>query len=56
MRINAAARDNGISYSTFMGGLHKAGVSLNRRILADMAVNDPTTFSEIVKAARPSVS
>ena len=56
MRINAAARDNGLSYSTFMGGLHKAGVNLDRKILADMAVNDPVTFSEVVRAARPSAS
>lgn len=55
-RINAAVRDNGQSYSTFMGGLNKAGISLDRKILADMAVNDPATFSEIVRAARPSVS
>ena len=56
MRINAAARDNGLSYSTFMGGLHKEGINLDRKILADMAVSDPATFSEIVRAARPSVS
>ena len=56
MRINAAARDNGLSYSTFMGGLHKAGVNLDRKILADMAIDDPATFSEVVSMARPSVS
>jgi len=56
IRINAAARDNGLSYSAFMGGLHKAGISLDRKILADMAINDPATFSEVVSMARPSVS
>ena len=56
MRINAAARDNGLSYSTLMGGLHKAGINLDRKMLADMAVNDPATFSEVVSTARPSVS
>ena len=56
MRINAAARDNGLSYSTLMGELHKAGVNLGRKMLADMAVNDPATFSEVVSTARPSVS
>lgn len=56
MRINAAARDNGLSYSTLMGGLHKAGINLDRKMLADMAVNDPATFSEVVSTVRPSVS
>ncbi len=56
MRINAAARENGLSYSTLMGGLHKAGVNLDRRILSDMAVNDPAAFSQVASVARPSVS
>jgi large subunit ribosomal protein L20 len=56
IRINAAVRDNGLSYSAFMGGLHKAGINLDRKILADMAINDPATFSEVVSMARPSVS
>jgi large subunit ribosomal protein L20 len=47
MRINAAARDNGLSYSQFMGGLHKAGIDLDRKILAEMAVNDPTAFARV---------
>lgn len=44
-RINAAARINGLSYSVFMNGLKKAGVVLDRKVLADMAVNDPTAFA-----------
>ena len=48
IRINAAARENGLSYSKLMGGLHKAGIDLDRKILADMAVNDPASFSEVV--------
>ncbi|MGD2127320.1 MAG: 50S ribosomal protein L20 [Desulfobacteraceae bacterium] len=48
VRINAAARENGLSYSKLMGGLQKAGIDLDRKILAEMAVNDPAAFSEVV--------
>lgn len=51
-RINAAARQEGMSYSRFMHGLQKAGVTLDRKILADMAVRDQATFSRLVKVAR----
>lgn len=51
-RINAAARDNGLSYSRFMGGLKKSGVEINRKLLADLAINDPAAFSELVKVAQ----
>jgi large subunit ribosomal protein L20 len=51
-RINAAARQNGIRYSQLIGGLKKAGVELDRKILADMAVRDPKAFSEVVDVAR----
>ena len=51
IRINAAARENGLSYSTLMGGLKKAGIALDRKVLADMAVSDPTGFSEVVRMA-----
>ncbi|NLJ56249.1 MAG: 50S ribosomal protein L20 [Firmicutes bacterium] len=51
-RINAAARDNGLSYSRFIDGLKKAGVEVNRKMLADLAVNDPAGFSAMVKVAR----
>ena len=46
-RINAAARMNGLSYSRFMNGLKKAGINLNRKVLADIAVNDPATFAKL---------
>tara|TARA_Y100000814_G_C12082577_1_gene317085 strand:- start:228 stop:572 length:345 start_codon:yes stop_codon:yes gene_type:complete len=48
-RINAAARLNGLSYSQFMHSLKEKNILLNRKILADMAVNDPEGFSELVK-------
>lgn len=51
-RINAAARMNGISYSVLMNGLKKHGISINRKMLADIAVNDPAAFSKIVEAAK----
>ncbi|MGI6307970.1 MAG: 50S ribosomal protein L20 [Dethiobacteria bacterium] len=51
-RINAAARENGLSYSKFIDGLKKAGVEVNRKMLADLAVNDPAGFSAIVEVAR----
>jgi large subunit ribosomal protein L20 len=50
-RINAAARQNGMSYSSFMNGLKKAGVLLDRKALADIAVNDNKAFAELVKVA-----
>lgn len=51
-RINAAARVNGLSYSRLMYGLRQADIVLDRKILADIAVRDPQTFSHIVDAAR----
>ncbi len=48
-RINAAARVHGISYSVFMHKLHKSGVVLNRKVLADLALNHPAAFEKIVK-------
>ena len=47
VRINAAARENGLSYSKFISGLKKAGIDLDRKILADMAVRDPIAFSQL---------
>lgn len=52
IRINAAARENGLSYSRLMGGLHTAGIDLDRKILAEMAVNDPEAFSQVVSMAK----
>lgn len=54
IRINAAARQQGLSYSSFMYGLKKAGVEVDRKMLADMAVRDPTAFSQLVTIARGS--
>jgi large subunit ribosomal protein L20 len=51
-RINAAARLNGISYSQLMSGLKKAGVQVNRKILADLAVNDSGAFTKLVDTAK----
>jgi len=51
-RINAAARANGVSYSVFMNGLRSAGIMLNRKVLADIAVRDPDEFARLVKSAR----
>ena len=47
-RINAAARLEGLSYSRFMGALHKAGIEINRKVLADLAMNNPAAFKAIV--------
>jgi len=52
IRINAASRLHGLSYSVMMNGLTKAGVDLNRKILAELAVNDPNVFSELAKVAK----
>jgi large subunit ribosomal protein L20 len=51
-RINAASRQNGLSYSRFVHGLKQAGVELDRKVLADMAVHDETTFAQLVELAR----
>ncbi len=48
IRINAASREYGLSYSKLMGGLHKAGIDLDRKMLAEMAVNDSAAFSKVV--------
>ncbi|MCL2204345.1 MAG: 50S ribosomal protein L20 [Defluviitaleaceae bacterium] len=50
-RINAAARMHNLNYSQFMHGLKKAGVDINRKMLAEMAVNDMTAFSQLAKVA-----
>jgi large subunit ribosomal protein L20 len=55
-RINAAARINGVSYSVFMHGLKIAGVDLNRKILADMAVNDAAGFAKLAELAKSKVA
>src|SRR5580700_8322229 len=50
-RINAAARENGLSYSRFINGLHRAGVEVDRKILADLAVTDSEAFGALVAVA-----
>jgi large subunit ribosomal protein L20 len=54
-RINAACRMNGLSYSKFMFGLKKAGVNLNRKVLADIAVNDATAFTALTEKAKANI-
>ena len=51
-RINAAARLNGTTYSKLIAGLKKANISINRKMLAELAVNDPKAFAEVVKSAK----
>jgi large subunit ribosomal protein L20 len=55
-RINAAARMNGLSYSTFMHGLKLAGVDLNRKVLADIAVNDAQSFTALCEQAKAKLA
>ncbi|MCD7883166.1 MAG: 50S ribosomal protein L20 [Lachnospiraceae bacterium] len=55
-RINAAARLNGLSYSKFMYGLKLANVELNRKVLADMAVNDPGGFASLAELAKTKIA
>jgi large subunit ribosomal protein L20 len=55
-RINAAARLNGVSYSRFINGLKKSGVEVNRKMLADMAVNDAKGFSQLVDVAKENLN
>jgi large subunit ribosomal protein L20 len=52
MRINAAARDNGLSYSRLMDGLHKADIDIDRKVLADLAVTDKFAFTQIANQAK----
>ena len=56
IRINAAARLNDLSYSSFMNGLKKANIDINRKILADLAMNDIETFSLIAKEAKAQLN
>ena len=54
-RINAGARLNGLSYSKLMNGLKKGGIDINRKMLADMAINDATGFTALVNAAKANL-
>jgi large subunit ribosomal protein L20 len=51
-RINAGARHHGLSYSQFMGKLTKSGIGLNRKVLADLAMNEPEAFKAIIEAVK----
>jgi large subunit ribosomal protein L20 len=55
-RINAAARANGMSYSRFMNGLKLAGVEVNRKMLSEMAINDPQGFAKLVEVANSKLA
>ena len=54
-RINAAARLEGMSYSKLMGAIHKAGIEINRKVLADLAMNQPAAFKAIAEQAKKSI-
>ncbi len=56
VRINAAARLNGMNYSTFMHGLKLANIELDRKILADMAMNAPESFAKVAEASKAAVA
>jgi large subunit ribosomal protein L20 len=56
VRINAAAKQNGLSYSQFINGLKKSGVELDRKVLADIAVNDPAAFASLASQAKAAVA
>ena len=55
-RINAAARASGVTYSKFMAGLKKANIDIDRKVLADLAVNDPAAFSGIVEKVKAQLA
>ena len=56
IRINAAARQNGLSYNQFISGCKKAGIELDRKVLADIAVADPVAFGKIAEAAKAALA
>ena len=55
-RINAGAKMNGMNYSTFMNGLKKAGIAINRKMLAELAVNDKAAFAQLVETAKKALA
>ena len=55
LRINAAARVNGMTYSTLMNGLKKAGIELDRKSLAELAIRQPSAFSAVVESAKAAL-
>jgi large subunit ribosomal protein L20 len=55
-RINAGCRANGISYSRFMNGLQKSGIAINRKMLSELAINDPVAFKGLIETAKKAES
>jgi len=55
-RINAGAKMNGMNYSTFMNGLKKSGIAINRKMLAELAVNDKAAFTQLVETAKKALA
>ena len=55
-RINAGARENGLTYSQFINGLNKAGIELDRKVLADLAVREPESFKSLVEQAQAALA
>ncbi|WP_027626873.1 50S ribosomal protein L20 [Clostridium lundense] len=55
-RINAATRSNGLSYSKFMNGIKLAGIDINRKMLSEIAINDPKGFSDLVQIAKAQIN
>ena len=55
-RINAGAREHGLTYSQFMNGIHKAGIEVDRKVLADIAVREPDAFKSLVDQAQAALS
>lgn len=55
-RINAAAREHGMTYGRFMDGLKKAGIDMNRKVLAELAISEPATFKALVETAKKNAS
>ena len=55
-RINAACRMNGMSYSKFMNGIKKAGIEINRKMLSEIAINDPKAFANLVETAKKHIA
>ncbi|WP_333859710.1 50S ribosomal protein L20 [Clostridium sp.] len=56
VRINAAARINGLSYSKFMNGIKTAGIDINRKMLSEIAINDPNAFTELAQVAKAQLN
>jgi len=56
IRLNAAAREEGLSYSRFMDGLHKANINLNRKMLSEIAISDPQSFKQLAEIAKKAIA